>query len=300
MKRRIALPVLAGILLAATACAPAADRVAAPARSTTATAAASDAPSTAAAKPWRSVDPPTGAPSGSEWIAVETFDGRSIVTAVARPAGRQAAPVAIVLHDDGGARPHFLGMATWLAEAGFIAMTPCWQGLFIAPDPESLGCSTDAPQRDSARAVSKDIMAVAAAARTLEGARQDRLVLIGFSRGATAAILTASLGAKVDAVVAVAGAYGTRLVKQRWGTSAPDEVAGLAAPLLMVHGTNDQAGPGTSIDTVRAYERAARELGKAVETHYLDGAPHELYWSSTYWTPELRASVLGFLAPSRP
>lgn len=235
---------------------------------------------------WRSAVAPEGAPVGSQWIAIGAVDGRRIAAAVYRPAGAGPAPVALVLHGAGGLQPSFFELTRWLTQEGFVTVTPCWSGLLSKSD--TFFCGGPAPIRDSATAVVKDITAMAEAARTLPGVRADRLAIVGYSLGAMAGVLDASMGGTVEAVVAISAGY-NEVIKQEWGTTLPEQVDGLRAPVLIVHGTTDQ------IDDAKAYEAAARSRGKSIETLYVEGGSHALPSESQYWTQEVRDKVIAFL-----
>lgn len=244
---------------------------------------------------WRSAVAPAGAPEGGQWIAIGSFDGKPIVAAVYRLASAGPAPVAVVLHGAGGLRQRYLELAQWLTQEGFVTVTPCWSQAG-ALGVTHLGCGPDTPLRNSATAVVKDVTAIAEAARTLPGVRADRLALVGHSLGAMAAVLTASMGGTVEAVVAISAGYGQG-IRQEWGTTLPEQVDGLRWPVLMVHGTAD----GQSLfDAAKAYEAAARRHGKSVETLYVEGAPHELPSTPQYWTEDVRGRVIAFLKRQLP
>lgn len=253
-----------------------------------ATTAPTAAPSEAALTPssWRSAVAPARAPEGSQWIAIGSSDGTPILAAVYRPpAGAGPTPVAVVLHGDEGLHPKHLGLAQWLTQEGFITLAPCWSRVTVAT---SLGCGS-APLRDSAAAVVKDVTAVVEAARTLPGARRDRLALVGHSLGAMAAVLNASMGGTIEAVVAISANYGEG-IRQRWGTTLPEQVDGLRWPVLMVTGTKDP-----SFGDAKAYAAAARQRGKSVETLYPEGASHDLPFIQFEWTEDVRGAVIAFL-----
>ena len=70
-----------------------------------------------------------------------------------------------------------------------------------------------------------------------------------------------------------------------------DVLAGLAAPLLMMHGTADQDVP---VEQSREYERAARALGKPIVVAYFEGVGHQV--STTKQSQvEARQRAIGFL-----
>lgn len=109
-----------------------------------------------------------------------------------------------------------------------------------------------------------------AAARTLPGARPDRMALYGLSRGGNAALWAASTGATVQAIVVDAPAHHpVRVVPTPPSTQTA--VKGLSAPTLMLHGTADRVVP---VELSRDYDRAARALGKPLTAVFYDGVGH--------------------------
>jgi dipeptidyl aminopeptidase/acylaminoacyl peptidase len=108
-----------------------------------------------------------------------------------------------------------------------------------------------------------------AMARTLPGARADRIGLYGMSIGGYAALWDASTGADVRAVVADAPAHAPTINPRP--AKLLDVLAGLSAPLLIMHGTADKVVP---VEQSREYEQAAHSLGKQLFAAYFDGADH--------------------------
>ena len=267
-----------------------------PAASAATAAVTSSVPATSepAPKLWRPATAPSGAPAGYDWIAIDLFDGKSMVAAVQKPAAGGPSPIVVVLHPAGGLRARHLALAAMFPKEGFITVTPCWQFWSDPNDTEPLSCSSTAPDRNAAGDVVKDVMAVVDAARTLPGARRDRVALVGHSAGAMAGVLTGSMGGRVDTVVAMSAGYGL-LIRQQWGTALPDQVDGLAVPLLIVHGTNDTNTPGTAVAAARAYEKTALDKGKKVESIYIEGAPHTFPYIPEFWTDDVKSKVLGFI-----
>ncbi len=132
----------------------------------------------------------------------------------------------------------------------------------------------------------QNVLAVIEAARRLPGVRGDRVGLVGWSAGAALAVSVASSDANVQAVVAVAGFYSTAVSPN---DPAPMSlVQNLGAPLLILHGTNDQRRP---VRDARAYETRARELGKNVQAYYYEGADHFLLLDRRTKEDVLRRSV---------
>lgn len=124
------------------------------------------------------------------------------------------------------------------------------------------------------------------AARRLPGARTDRVGVIGWSPGAALAVLVASSGADVQAVVAVAGFYSSAVPPNDPAPIAPIQTFG--APALVLHGTGDQRRP---VSDARTYEARARELGKSLQAHYYERADHFLPLNQRTKEEVLRRSV---------
>jgi dipeptidyl aminopeptidase/acylaminoacyl peptidase len=128
------------------------------------------------------------------------------------------------------------------------------------------------------------------AARTLPGARPDRIGLFGHSRGA-GAVLTYILRVRpVQAAVLNSGGYPSQLA---------DSSAHLATPVLMLHGTADSPADGgvaaTNIQMARDFEATLRAAGKPVEAVYYEGGRHNgLFSDETQYRDELR-QILAFL-----
>ncbi|MGH9895305.1 MAG: alpha/beta hydrolase family protein, partial [bacterium] len=91
----------------------------------------------------------------------------------------------------------------------------------------------------------------------------------------------------VKAVVAVAGGpLGLQL--SRNDPSARSVVERLSIPVLTLHGMNDNIVP---VASVQEFETRARELGKSVEGHYIEGADHVLWSDPRFKTDLIRRSV---------
>jgi dienelactone hydrolase len=224
------------------------------------------------AETWEPVAAPAGFDTpGAEWIKVHGPNGRAFITAVLRPSGTGPFPVVVVLHGGSGLGPQYVDLAADLARAGFIAIAGCWQALSSPPAPMPHPvCSEATPQvdweRDPAANSGKELIAVA---RTLLGARADRVGLFGLSRGGHAGLWAASTGAGVQAVVLDAPAHVPIIPNPP--PKPLDVIADLDAPLLIMHGTDDAIVP---VDQSKEYEAAARALGKPVTAVYFEGIGH--------------------------
>ena len=207
--------------------------------------------------------------AGAQWTKIGGANGRKFLTAILRPEGTGPFPVVVVLHSAGGLTRGNMSVAEDLARAGFLVVYGCWH----AGERQTEGtriCAEATPQAewvtDPAAHSGKELIALA---RTLPGARADRIGLYGISRGGHAALWAASTGAGVQAVVADAPAHTPAINPPPARTL--DVVTGLAAPLLIMHGTADKEIP---VEQSREYERAARALRKPLVAVYFEGVGH--------------------------
>jgi dienelactone hydrolase len=214
--------------------------------------------------------------AGPQWTTIEGANGRKFLTAILRPEGNGPFPVVVLLHSAGGLNRGGMSVAQDMARAGFLVVYGCWQAVAQRSGgrPQTEGnriCAEATPQAewaaDPAAHSGKELIALA---RTLPGARADRIGLFGISRGGYAALWAASSGAGVQAVVVDAPAH-TPDTDPHPAKTTLDVLAGLAAPLLMMHGTADQLVP---VEQSREYERAARALGKPLVVAYFEGVGH--------------------------
>src|SRR2546428_1861971 len=200
--------------------------------------------------------------SGAELTKIEGVSDRSYLAAVMLPDGAGSVPVVVVLHGALGLNQAMMSLADTVRQAGFVVVIGCWQVGQAQTDGNRL-CSEAIPQADwladpAALCCAKELIAMA---RSLPGARTDRLGLYGLSIGGQAALWIASKGGNVQAVVADAPP----------SANVRASLSGLSAPLLLLHGTADRAVP---VEQTRQYEEAARNLGKSVIAAYFDGAGH--------------------------
>lgn len=206
---------------------------------------------------------------GAQWVKIDGPDGRKFLTAILRPQGTGPFPVVVVLHGSNGLTKAYLSVAEDVVRAGFLVVFGCWLAGQAQTDGNRI-CAEATPQArwvaDPAANSGKELIAMA---RTLPGGRADRIGLFGFSRGGHAALWAASTGANVQAVVVDAPAHAPPINPAPAKTL--DVLAGLVAPVLMLHGTADSVIP---VEQSREYERAARAAGKPLTVAYFDGAGH--------------------------
>lgn len=212
---------------------------------------------------------------GAQWTTIEGASGRKFLTAIFRPEGTGPFPVVVILHGSNGLSKGSMSRADELASAGFLVVYGCWQAIATRGGGKPLTkgnriCAEATPQAewvaDPAAHSGKELIALA---RTLPDARADRIGLYGISRGGHAALWAASTGAGVQAVVVDAPAHTPAIDPHPAKTL--DVLPGLAAPVLIMHGTADD---GIPVEQSREYERAALALGKPVVVVYFEGVGH--------------------------
>jgi len=201
--------------------------------------------------------------TGAQWIKLEGAKGRKFLTAIFRPDGPGPFPVVVLLHGSDGLLKDYASIAQEVARAGFLVVYGCWSAGYLGTSGNRL-CSEATPAieyGDDPAANSGEVLI--AFARTLPGARADRIGLYGLSFGGNAALWAASTGADVQAVV-VDAPY----------VRFPEPLKvlpNLSAPVLLMQGTDDEWVP---LGPTREYEKAARDLGKPLVAVYFEGIGH--------------------------
>ncbi|MBI4279181.1 MAG: dienelactone hydrolase family protein [Armatimonadetes bacterium] len=240
----------------------------------------------------------TSAPApvaAQEWVEVDAPKERKIRMAVVRPRGSGPLPVVVVLHGTEGFSRKYVSLAESFAREGFLAVAGCWfAGSHFGNQrpPDFIPCA-QAPDFVGANLEAvKDVMALVDAVRKLPGARADRVGLFGHSRGAVIAVLVASGGGNVQAVVASAAHYTrTRPRRDVTDTLPITLVKDLQAPVLILYGTADEL---IDPSEPRAYEQALRSEGKTFESHAYPGAPHALPFAPRTRDDVFRRSIAFF------
>ncbi len=224
--------------------------------------------------PWRSIATPEIARQlSANWIEIDAPSGHKLAAAVFTPEGAGPFPVVVLLHASGGFALFSARLGEEFARAGFLTVAACWFTGVSPNDPPLLPllpCPNGPPFHGATLFELPYVDAIVKAARTLPKARGNRIGLIGQSRGATMAVLYASNGGTVQAIVADSGSY---TLRSPIDTAAIHTVQDLAAPLLILQGTNDQTVP---ISEPREYEAALVRLGKPYEVKYYEKSQHVL------------------------
>jgi len=196
-----------------------------------------------------------------------------------------------MLHGTQGFRVRHVQLAEDVAKGGFITVAGCWFRGNYAIDlatrrttprthPDGIDCP-NLPELDPTPAgvapSFRNAGALVRAARTLPGVRDDRVGLLGHSRGSKAALAVAGADADVGAVVAIAGYLPARTLELR-------------PPVLVLQGTADRIVP---VRKARQFQKALRAQGKLVEAYYYEGAGHQIPFAPP-WSADVRQRAIAF------
>ena len=174
----------------------------------------------------------TGAPTAAAGTTTSlTADGRTY--RIRRGAGRRRPdPGLVLLHSFNGLEPGYRTMVDMIAGAGFVVVAPEWQ---------TYG------QRAGDDEVESVIWLSVAFLQNRSDVDADRLGLTGFCAGGRYTMLFLPQMAEFGAGVAWYGfPYNGGFAN---GTTPPRLVADLESPMLMIHGSRDQASTITDIYT---------------------------------------------------
>ena len=240
------------------------------------------------------------APAGTEelavqWLRISVPDLGVMLAAVARPSGPGPFPVVVVLHGTHGFAQEYVRWAQDLARGGFLAVAACWfsggsgdgSPLVTAPIP----CPEIPPlKRDAYPEAVQYIDAVVKAARTLPGARADRLGLLGHSRGG---------GETLQYLLAIGGVQAAVLHAAGHGYRPVTRAAEFNVPILLLHGTADGpadgGGDNTRVALARDFEAALRRNRKPIEAHYYEGGGHNTFFTNSIQRDDELKKMIVFL-----
>jgi carboxymethylenebutenolidase len=225
----------------------------------------------------------SNSPVKTEWIDIDSTDGRFGAYLALPPAGR--GPGLLLLQEIFGVNPHIRGVAEQYALAGFTVLAPdlFWrQGARI-----ELGYGDADWQRAvqlmntiQPPQVVADMEATLAALRARPECG-DRVGAIGYCMGGKLAYNAAAV-CGVDAAVAY---YGGGIQNQL------DLAPKLACPVLFHYGEKDTHIPLSAVEAVQSAVKAA---GKRAEFHVYPGAEHGFNcWARASYGPEAAAVAHG-------
>jgi dienelactone hydrolase len=221
-------------------------------------------------------------PGTEEWYRVPLSDGHSAAIGVYRPSQKGKRPAVLILHGKDGPRRLYEELAERYAAEGFVAVVACW---FVLPDQEfddAYDCPGVAPFRGADAPVIGDVSAIVDAAEHIRGIAPERLGIVGQSYGARVALLRAASTGRKEPVVSSCGYLAEQPIslaaeQPRYPFPAdPDVVAGIVAPVLIVHGDADPIVPVGQADAFAAAMRAASGTVKLLE--YASPAGHSIPW----------------------
>lgn len=209
-------------------------------------------------------------------------NGGKLLMTIARPQARGGRPAVVILHGTHGFADEYVGLAQELASRGIVGIAVCWfapgqgKGMrFVKPRacPESTPPLTDGDTTDG----QARIRALIQAAANLPGVDSRRLVLMGHSRGAVAALYHALNGGEACGIILNSGAY---------PPDAVERVNSLAVPILVLHGDADGPTEGgasmTTATRTRDFVRALEQAGKQVDAKFYPEGNH----NSLFLKPE--------------
>lgn len=215
-----------------------------------------------------------------------------MLMAIARPKARGPRPAVLILHGTHGFAEDYVALAREIAAAGFVGVAACWfapgqgKGMrFVTPRacPAGTPSLTDGDTPDGLARAAALVDAVA----KLPGVDPDRVVLMGHSRGAVAAMYHALNKGRACGVILNSGAYPPDAVQR---------AASIGVPVLVLHGEADDAtqggspmtAPARARDFVRSLEQAGKEVNAKL---YENGNHNSLFLDSTQRQSELMEIV---------
>ena len=195
-------------------------------------------------------------PVSLEPVTYPSGDGTtSIPGYLATPAGDGRHPAALILRGVAGPDDGYTEIARRLAEWGLVVLLHGWKVRGNDPPDDT---------------VHDDLRGALRFLGSVERADPRWLLVFGFCRGGVHALMAARAHPEIRAVVVFHG-FAFRPATGRPGAQPFDLAEGVEVPMLILHGTRDEQAP---VDTMRQMERRMRELGKAPEFVFYEGALH--------------------------
>ena len=232
------------------------------------------------------------------WIHVQTDSG-VVHAAIAAPKGTGPFSTIIILHGTNGFAEEYIRLAQRMAKKGIVGVAACWfagrKGAgtrFITPiDLNDAPPLIDVPGSDRFRLARVTIDSLMQKVFLLPYVRKDRLAIFGHSRGAGASLdyLLTHPG-NVQAIILNSCGYPSEVIKR---------AVEVEAPVLILHGTNDNPADGgsafTNIEMARKFEIALRTENKIVEVKYYEGSGHNSIFSDLKQFDDTVQRIAAFL-----
>jgi carboxymethylenebutenolidase len=191
-----------------------------------------------------------------EPVAFTSGDGEtSIPSYLATPDGNGPHPTVLILRGVAGPDDGYIEIARRLAEWGYIALLHGWKIRGANPP--------DAPVYD-------DLKGALTFLRSVGGVDQKRLAVFGFCRGGVHALMAARAHDEIRVIVVFHG-FAVRPATSVPGAEPYDLAEGVNAPMLVLHGTEDEQAP---VSGMRRMEARMRALDKVCEFKFYEGARH--------------------------
>ena len=191
-----------------------------------------------------------------ESVTFTSGDGAtSIPSYLASPDGAGPHPAVLILRGVAGPDDGYTEIARRLAEWGYVALLHGWKVRGNDP-PDAL--------------VYDDLRGALGFLRLVSQVDQERLAVFGFCRGGVHALMAARAHTEIRVIVVFHG-FAFRPPAAQPGAQPYDLAEGVDVPMLVLHGTEDEQAP---IAGMRQMEKRMRELGKACEFRFYEGARH--------------------------
>jgi carboxymethylenebutenolidase len=192
--------------------------------------------------------------------------GLTISGYLSRPKVEGRLPAVLILHGTEGFQNHHKEYARELAENGYVALAMCW-----------FGCSGG---RNSLSEIELgDISSTVEYLKSLEYVDKNRIGVIGFSRGASLALLSAS---RIRDFKAVVDYYGPARISSAFSkilqtspTGSEYGIENINGPVLILHGTDDQT---VKVRAAYILEDLMKKHGKIYEIKIYPGVGHAFNW----------------------
>jgi carboxymethylenebutenolidase len=181
--------------------------------------------------------------------------GTAIPSYLATPDGNGPHPTVLILRGVAGPDDGYIEIARRLAEWGYLALLHGWKIRGANPP--------DAPVYD-------DLKGALTFLRSVGGVDQKRLAVFGFCRGGVHALMAARAHDEIRVIVVFHG-FAVRPATSVAGAEPYDLAEGVNAPMLVLHGTEDEQA---QVSGMRQMEARMRALGKVCEFKFYEGARH--------------------------